>query len=318
MASQRPVPAAPMMSTDARKRAVELLVSGESGGLRFVAQQLKVEELTSKVLSVSTVSRGARAQAQADGDALVVLRGKPKKALTAKTKQARIRFARANRDKTWDRTCITDRCRFYFRYPGTRVRRVRWAKQSQKHQDAAFKPNHPSCLNVYGGITKYGATRLVKVTGTTNYKTDYKTQAGNVSRNITKNEYGDVAGVLIDDADDLFAVHKITKWTWQQDNDPTHPAVKPVIAAHNRTQRSTVTLLEGWPPHSPDLSPIENVWAWVDAKVAAMGCQTFQEFEAAVMETFHNIPVKMCENLFNSMPKRLRIVEERDGEKCGY
>ena len=43
-----------------------------------------------------------------------------------------------------------------------------------------------------------------------------------------------------------------------------------------------------WPPHSPDLSPIENVWGIVQREVDAMGCKGFNEFELAVVQKLHS------------------------------
>jgi len=49
----------------------------------------------------------------------------------------------------------------------------------------------------------------------------------------------------------------------QQDNAPIHTAkiVKKFITDSN------IQYLV-WPPQSPDLSPIENVWAWLKMKIA--------------------------------------------------
>lgn len=310
----------PAVSMDiaARKRALELLESSEAGGLRYVARKLREEKLTPRVLSRTTVSRGARAQAAEEGDGLLCLRGRPRKALTAKTKAARVSFARANRNREWRNVMITDRCKFAHRYPGSRVQRCRWVRASKRAQDACFKPNRPSVLNVYAGITRHGVTGIVKVTGTTKFKSTYFNQKGAAARNITKAEYKDVSDSLLEDGDKIFGRAGIHRWVLQQDNDPTHGAAKQAIIEHNNSSRSKVELLSGWPPHSPDLSPIENVWGWVDAKVAAMGCNTFDEFEAAVISTLESIPGDMLENRFDSIPKRLKAVEENGGEKCGY
>jgi hypothetical protein len=66
------------------------------------------------------------------------------------------------------------------------------------------------------------------------------------------------------------------------------------------------------------MNPIENVWAWVEGKVQAVGCKTFAVFTAAVDSTFENIPKKMLKRLVGSMRKRQQLVIDNDGAKCGY
>jgi hypothetical protein len=66
------------------------------------------------------------------------------------------------------------------------------------------------------------------------------------------------------------------------------------------------------------LNPIENVWGWVDAKVQALGCQNFPQFQKAVLATVKAVPQSMLDNLFASMPKRISKVIDSMGEKTGY
>ena len=77
-------------------------------------------------------------------------------------------------------------------------------------------------------------------------------------------------------------------------------------------------LLPNWPPNSPDLSPIENVWAYVQAKVDALGCSTFEEFKAAVVQCMQQVPKHMITRLHDSMQKRLTKVVEMKGDRTGY
>lgn len=308
-----------LLGTAARRRAVQLLQSDEVGGAKHVARKLKAEKLCDVVVSVSTLLRCAKQQAKLDGDPLVCLRGRPRQALTPDTKNKRLAFALANRNRNWRRVMITDRCKFPFRYPGSKVKPTRWTLKSKKSEARAFKATHPSVLNVYAGITAYGVTKMHAVTGTTGLKTDFKTVAGNSSRNITKHEYRHVGGgTLLPEGKRLFGQKGITSWDLQQDGDPTHTAIQPVIQEFNTSSGNTVTLVKDWPPHSPDLSPIENVWGWVDAQVAKKGCKTFQEFKEEIQKTFKNIPIDMCERLMDSIPKRLARVVETNGGHAGY
>lgn len=309
-----------VLTPDAVKRATELLLDGESGGSRYVAKKLCSEGYTDKVVAHTTVTRAVKRQAQLDGDPLVAVRGVAKKRLTKATRAKRIAFATANLNRDWSKVMITDRCRFYLRYPGTKVKRVRWMRRSAEDEGEAFKPNKPSGYNVYAGITKYGVTPMHPVTGTTGLKTHFETLSGKKSRNITQAEYCQVLhNTLLPAGRRLFAKNRIQAWELQQDNDGAHNQAQASLTAfNNRPSRSTVSLLQGWPGTSPDLSPIENVWAWVGAEVAALGCKDMAEFKEAVDRTFKNIPQKMLDNLFASLPKRMAKVLERDGHKTGY
>lgn len=307
------------LCTAARRRAVQLLTSDEVGGAKRVAIKLKAEKLARRVVSSSTVLRGAKQQARLDGDPLLCLRGKPLKRLTVDTMKKRLAFAKANINRDWSKVMITDRCKFPFRNPGCKVKRVRWTLKSKKHESGAYTPTHPSVLNVYAGITQHGVTKMHPVTGTTHLVTDFLNKAGKDSRNITAAEYRHVlTKTLLPEGKRIFGQKGETQWVFQQDGDPAHGAFKPVLREFNRNSGNTVQLLEHWPPNSPDLSPIENVWGWVQAEVAEQGCKTYPEFEAAVQEAFRKIPIAKLEKLMKSIPKRLERVIQTNGGKCGY
>lgn len=309
-----------LLSTAARKRAVELFLKRESGGSRFVSRQLLSENYVGRLLAPGTVLRAAKAQAVEDGDPLVCRRGRPPKRLTRTTRTKRIRFAKANKQRAWGSVMFTDRCKFHFRYPGCTVQRCRWLRKSTIHEDGEFRPNRPSVYNVYGGITRYGTTRLREVTGTTGAPSVYRNLQGAVARNITSREYLDVVKkTLLPEGRRIFSAQGMACWVLQQDNDPAHARAVRVVEEYNKKGSGTVvSLLKAWPGNSPDLSPIENVWAYVDAEVAKLGCKTFQEFKAAIDVTFENIPRSMCANLFASMPKRMKKCVDLDGAKIGY
>jgi hypothetical protein len=79
-----------------------------------------------------------------------------------------------------------------------------------------------------------------------------------------------------------------------------------------------VTLLPEWPPNSPDLSPIENLWGYVQAKVDAVGCKDFQEFKQTVVQTLANTPQSVLVNLLNSMKSRVSDCIQLGGGKTKY
>ena len=308
-----------LLDAVAQEKALELLVSGADGGARFVARRLLSEKLTDKLVSTKTVTRGARKQAKARGDKVLCLRGRPKKGLTAVNRSKRTAFAVANAKTQFKRVMFTDRCKFFFRFPGSMIQPTRWVLRSRRHEDACFRPNKPQAYNVYGGITPYGTTKLIPVTGTEKHPKKYKNKKGEPSRNITKDEYEQVAGHLLRAGNQLFLGRAAEPWVFQQDGDPTHSAItKALKTYHKGGGGARVTVLQNWPGNSPDLSPIENVWAWVDRQVAKKGCKTFDEFRQEVDRMFESVPRDMLKNLYDSVPRRLQLVLENDGAGTGY
>jgi hypothetical protein len=49
-------------------------------------------------------------------------------------------------------------------------------------------------------------------------------------------------------------------WFFQQDNDPAHRLASSYLKAWNAKHASSVQLLKNWPPNSPGLNLIENIW----------------------------------------------------------
>ncbi len=75
-----------------------------------------------------------------------------------------------------------------------------------------------------------------------------------------------------------------------------------------------------WPALSPDLNPIENLWAILVRKVYAGGRQFFniQDLKAEITRRWKEIPLSTLVSLINSMPKRCIEVAVRNGSKTKY
>ena len=81
----------------------------------------------------------------------------------------------------------------------------------------------------------------------------------------------------------------------------------------NKEHSSSIHLLEAWPENSPDLNPIEKVWAWAKAKVEALGLKTFEEYQAAVLDTVQSVPTKMLRRCCKTYSQRLKEVIKSGG-----
>jgi hypothetical protein len=104
----------------------------------------------------------------------------------------------------------------------------------------------------------------------------------------------------------------------QQDNDKAHIPAPACIRRWNRQQGDSISLLPSWPSNSPDLSPIENLWSWVQRRVDANGCKTFKEFKATVHEEWKNVTTEMTSKLIQSMGRRLKSCIKKEGNMTKY
>lgn len=307
-----------VLTESAKRRAVELLAGPQHLTSTQAAQRLHAEQLTPRIFYRTTVAKGAIAQAKMDGNPIHVLRDLPNKALTPGTVEKRLTFAKAHKNSSFRPVMVTDRKRFVHLYPGTCVVDSHWAFDGEV--EAAFKPNHPSSVNVYAGITEFGTTDLVVVSGTTGFQSPYTNKAGQQSRNIGIAEYKNVLlEGLLPDGDRIFKGQGISTWLLQQDNDPCHKVGSmQALEQFNQHGRHHVQLLQGWPPNSPDLSPIENLWGIVQSRVNRRGCETFQQFKAAVFEEWHNVDLPLLQALMGSMHSRMQQCIAANGGKINY
>ena len=80
-----------------------------------------------------------------------------------------------------------------------------------------------------------------------------------------------------------------------------------------------ITLLD-WPPQSPNLNPIEHLWHHI--KVQLQKYETpakgVWEIWERVAEVWENIEPEVCQNLIESMPRRVEAVFKAKGGHTKY
>ena len=102
-------------------------------------------------------------------------------------------------------------------------------------------------------------------------------------------------------------------WRLQQDNDPKHTS----RVAREFLDNNVPEVMD-WPSNSPDLNPIENLWAIVKRNVELRQPTNLTELDRFLGEEWKNIPNSMLINLVNSMPQRCREIIEKNGERISY
>lgn len=298
--------------------ACKMLLSNRFGGTAGTAAELRRQGYVSKDVAARTALRAAKRAAKRAGFRIRMVRGKPQRRLSASNMSKRIAFARANLSRDWSRVLFTDRKKFYWRYPGEAVGPTRWVRQGERWE--AAQPTHPQNVNVYCGLSMHGLCRAHVVAGTSGHATTFTNKKGVKAKGITHSEYGHVvAGTLCPEGQRLLGGRRGTQsWVLQQDNDPSHRAAPAAVAAHNKAYDTHISLLLNWPPNSPDLNPIENVWAYVQRRVDSRGCSTFSEFKQAVVSELAAVPHSVVDSLYKSMKTRLQEVINQGGVRIQY
>ena len=102
-------------------------------------------------------------------------------------------------------------------------------------------------------------------------------------------------------------------WRFLQDNASPHVNEAVNIWMHNHE----IHIIE-FPPCSPDLNPIENLWHTLKWRVDHRNPRTAEEFERVIGEEYEAISVDECATLARSMPDRLLQCIDFQGHKTKY
>lgn len=102
-------------------------------------------------------------------------------------------------------------------------------------------------------------------------------------------------------------------WQLQQNNAPAHTTVK--NTAFIAANVSGGQFLKS-PANSPNLSPIETVWAWMDATLKQQyKPKNVEELKECLKKVRQPIPVDYLEALFDGMDDRMTLCIDLDGEQ---
>jgi len=101
---------------------------------------------------------------------------------------------------------------------------------------------------------------------------------------------------------------------FMQDNAPCHKSQSTLAYL----DKKKVCLLSDWPPQSPDVNIIENLWSTLKRKVTERYPRNAGELWAFAKEEWDAIPNIAIQNLYASIPKRLQAIIKNNGRHCKY
>jgi transposase len=79
-----------------------------------------------------------------------------------------------------------------------------------------------------------------------------------------------------------------------------------------------VKILENWPPQSPDLNIIENLWSELKVKVYSRAPKTLEELWQYIQDEWNAFPADRIHKQFESIRRRIQAVVKADGGLTKY
>jgi hypothetical protein len=120
--------------------------------------------------------------------------------------------------------------------------------------------------------------------------------------------------------DNLMASHDLLmpsvqpqQWFFLHDNDPKFKSHVVQKFLHD----TGITQIQ-FPPYSPDLNPIENLWARCQRRVDEYKADALEKLQDAVSDVWEALEPDIMQKLAESMPTRCQLVIEKQGGHTGY
>lgn len=228
---------------------------------------------------------------------------KPKKAyLSLKNVKDRLAWAITHKDWTkddWRRVVWTDETnvnRF-----GSDGHKYAWIRDDELIQPRHFQKtvkHGGGSIKLWSCITYEGVGYIVKIDNTLDQHLYKNILEEDLMRSVE--EYSIERGSMI----------------FQQDNDPKHTA-----ASVKEWLSSQEFKVMGWPAQSPDLNPIENMWAILKERLYRnyeRPPKGMIEHWERIAETWYKITKEECQKVIDTMPDRCQQVIAKKGYWIDY
>lgn len=216
--------------------------------------------------------------------------------LTNTHQKKRLAFAKKYQNWTindWKKVLWSDESKINLH--GSDGRRFTWRKPGErllkKHVKQTIK--HDKSIMVWGCFGWNGVGNLHVINGT-----------------LTSAKYVRILkDHMVPSAERLFQ----DDYIFQQDNDPKHTAKN----TKSWFESNRIELLN-WPPQSPDLNPIENLWYQLKTGIHKEKIHKIRDLPATLEQCWENLSIEKCRKLIESMPNRIDEVIKSKGSWTKY
>jgi hypothetical protein len=171
-----------------------------------------------------------------------------------------------------------------------------WLKRGV-YNEGSFKnqEKYSKSIMVWAAIGKGWRSPLVIVRGTLN--------ADRYIDLLNENQ-------IIEKLDSRYGNHG---YHFQYDGAPAHRCSRTVNWMRERSN-----IIEDWPPNSPDISCIENLWGVLKQRVVKRDPASVQELERDHVEEWQELDQKIIDDLIDSNLKRFQLIVEEGGGSINH
>jgi transposase len=215
--------------------------------------------------------------------------------LTDTQRANRLKFAQTELEnwRDWNKVVFTDESYFCL---GEDYRRL-WRRKGERCKEVCMRTKKfPRKLLVFGGIAAGFRSQLVVL------------RHGTVDGQVYIEHLIPESEII----PRMNAAYKPFDWVLMQDGASAHTKLTSI-----EYLRAQCNLMD-WPSGSPDLNPIENLWAIMKSRVIELAPKTLDDLERIVKDVWNAISDQEIMNLICSMRNRLMKCVEAGGGPNGY
>ena len=123
----------------------------------------------------------------------------------------------------------------------------------------------------------------------------------------------DIFNILEDSLPELNEISREKKIYMQMDNARIHWTLDAL-----RFYKENNIVVIDWPAYSPDLNPIENVWAYIKGKLSGKKFISMKQIETEIIKILESIPKIQLEKTCESIYDRIGDCIEMKGGLTNY
>jgi len=270
------------------KKIINMTKGKRKRSTRIVSRILKQKNIIN--VSRTTVNKVLNKQG------LRPYKRRPKPKLTNEHIKQRRKWLRQTTNMNWDNVVFSDEKIFFVSKPPNKKNDIVWAS-SPNDIFPAEVVNYSQKVHVWAGICSRGKTELAFIEGNLDAEKYIK---------ILKKS-------LIPKMNELYNGQE---WIFMQDHASSHDADKTQTWLAEHAPKFFDK--NSWPAKSPDLNPIENLWAILEANLNRDNLTSKNSLKNAIKKTWNNTTLTQIVDLIHSMNNRRSALRKANGGHTKY